>query len=567
MARIGQMYPQVEPGAAALIDLGVAAAPARASAARALDLCHRLRVGALDLGGGRLAREVDLARVVHWDLGALPAASVCWTGLPTVDGRASEIDVRRHLLAGAAMVAVRDGRRIVGIVERERADLPRAIGSAAARLDHGKSRADEATLWLLRVAGEVGAALGTPAYAVGGFVRDLLLDRVAPDVDIAVEGNGIAFARRLAAETGGKVSVHAGFGTASIDGASAAGAGLPRVDVASARTERYERPGALPIVRAAALEDDAARRDFTINAMAIALAPSSFGELIDPRGGRRDLGRRLLRPLHPLSFVEDPTRIFRLARYAARLGFGLAPEARAAIALALRAGRYPALSGQRLRAEIELIAAERAGARALERLAAWNALTLWAPGLRVREGLAGRLRAVPRLLALERNDETRLDAADAALVALLAGQPPRLAEAALDRLAITGMPRRALTEALGARGLARQLGAAARASAVAGLLDQRPSAVLLGAWLAGGRRARRRIEWYLREGRATRPALSGDALIALGVPRGPAVGAGLAMLRRQRLDGEVNNAGQERRSVRRWLGERGVDSIAARKEA
>ena len=100
------------------------------------------------------------------------------------------------------------------------------------------------------------------------------------------------------------------------------------------------------------------RRDFTINAMALVLAPSGFGRLVDPCGGRHDLRRRVLRPLHPLSFVEDPTRLFRAARYAARLGVRFGPDGRAALALALRIGDFPALSGQRLRAEIDLLAAE-----------------------------------------------------------------------------------------------------------------------------------------------------------------------------------------------------------------
>src|SRR5262249_34393683 len=155
---------------------------------------------------------------------------------------------------------------------------------------------------------------------------------------------------------------HKAFGTASIEGGRGpGGAPLGRIDVASARTERYDTPGALPIVSPATIEHDLRRRDFSVNALAVALGPSSFGRLTDPLGGRLDLGKRRLRPLHPLSFVEDPTRIFRSARYSARLGFRLVGLK--TLRLALAVGEYPALSGKRLRAEVDLMAAEPSGSR------------------------------------------------------------------------------------------------------------------------------------------------------------------------------------------------------------
>ena len=185
-------------------------------------------------------------------------------------------------------------------------DLVRPEISVLGRLDRAGDRQSEARLWLLRVAGKLGEGMGAPAYAVGGFVRDLLLGGAAspglspapaslpppslPDVDLVVEGDGIAFARRLAEEIGGTVLVHGGFGTASIEaGHAPAGAGLDaialgRVDVASARREDYEAPGALPVVTSAPLCEDLRRRDFSVNAMAMALAPDRFGRLLDPLG-------------------------------------------------------------------------------------------------------------------------------------------------------------------------------------------------------------------------------------------------------------------------------------------
>ena len=145
------------------------------------------------------------------------------------------------------MVLVCEGRRVVGVIERARAGgVDGAAMSLASRLECVQSREDEARLWLLGVAGKLGERMGSPAYAVGGFVRDLMLGRAALDIDLVVEGDGIAFARRLSEETGGVLTVHEGFGTASI--AHAGDAPLPTVDVASSRREHYTRAGALPVV-------------------------------------------------------------------------------------------------------------------------------------------------------------------------------------------------------------------------------------------------------------------------------------------------------------------------------
>jgi tRNA nucleotidyltransferase (CCA-adding enzyme) len=364
------------------------------------------------------------------------------------------------------------------------------------------------------------------------------------------------------------LTVHEGFGTASIAGAATAGdATLPRVDVASSRRERYERPGALPRVSPGDLADDLMRRDFTINAMALVLAPSGFGRLVDPCGGRHDLRRRVLRPLHPLSFVEDPTRLFRAARYAARLGARFGRDGRAALALALRIGDFPALSGQRLRAEIDLLAAESPATGAFDRALRWQLLRLWDRRFRVAGGVRAHLRAVRRFEERARAAGAAVDGSDLTLLALLAGQPTRVVAACLDRLAVTGEPRRALAAAVAGRGLGERLARTTRPSAIADMLDHLSATVLAGAWLLAPVATRRRIEWFLRDGRAARPILSGEDLIAFGVPRGPAVGRYLRRLRRQRLDGAVKTAGDEYENLRLWLGHPDPATVPARKEA
>ena len=557
MARAGASYPQVEPGTAALMDTRISAAPLRQSVGRALDLCRATGARALVLGRGRLVREVDLARAAGWSLHAVPAAALAWRDLPSVDVAASEIDVRRIFLAGAPIVLVRAGPRVVGSIDGESTGLARPALSVGARLEHPESRQGEARLWLLRLAGKVGEGMGAAVFAVGGFVRDLLLGRSAPDVDLVVAGDGVVFARRLAEEVGGSLSVHTAFGTASIEGGAAGGAPLGRVDVASARRERYEAPGALPAVSPAGILEDLGRRDFSVNAMAVALAPSAFGRLSDPFGGQRDLRQRLLRPLHPLSFVEDPTRIFRAARYGARLGMSLGVSGRAALGLALRVGDFPALSGHRLRVEIDLLAAEATARLAFERLLAWRAFKIWHGEYRASERSRRHIRSAERFRGWARKTGIAVDGGDLALVALLGDQRRRVVGGCLERLAVSGEPRAILEAAVAVRPLVRRLDRARRPSEVAEVLRPSPVTVLAGAWLKATRRARRRVEWFLSEGRAARPLLSGDEVVALGVPRGPAVGECLAALRRFRLDGMAASIARERAYVRRWLRDSG----------
>ena len=559
MARAGHAYPQVEPGVAALADRRVVSAPGRPTVGAALARARAAGARFVALGPGRAARTSELARAGDWGLARRPARATAWRDLPTLSERAGEIEARRHLLAGAPLVLVRRAGRVVGVVDGERVALASPESSVLARLERAVDRPGEGRLWLLRAAGKIGEGLGMPVYAVGGFVRDLLLgvpaDAGLPDVDLVVEGDGIAFARRLGEEIGGTLLVHGGFGTASIEAGHApaavglAGAPLGRVDVASARRERYAAAGALPEVTAAPLEEDLRRRDISVNAMAVALVPDRFGLLLDPLGGQRDVRARRLRSLRPLAFVEDPTRIIRAARYAARLG--LRPDAAtlAGIRLAVECAPYPALSGQRLWREIELTAAEPRARRAFELLVRWKATSIW----NIDGARASRLAAPERLIRWARAAGVAVDPAELVLSALLIGRPPAAIVRALDRLALTGLPRANVEAAALAAPLARRLEARRlQPSAIDRMLRAVPAPALLGAWLRAGERGRRRIQWFLARGRAVRPRLSGGELLALGVPRGPRVGATLERLRRLRLDGVLGSLAEERALVKEW---------------
>jgi len=549
-------YPQVEPRAAALMDRRVVTVPASRRVADALRTALRTESELVVLGAGRAVRRRELERAVEWGLGALDVTAVSWEGLPTVSEDASEIVVRRLVLDGVPMILVRSGRAMVGVVDAARIEVARPTQSVVERLDRLEHEDADASVWLLRVAGKAGEALGMPVFAVGGFVRDLLLGHTAPDVDLMVEGDGVAFARRLHEEVGGRLVIHAAFKTASIEGAAGRSRRpIARIDIASARRERYEAPGALPSVSEASVHDDLIRRDFSVNAMAIALQPSAFGHLLDPLGGQRDLARRALRPLHPLSFVEDPTRIFRAARYAARLGFRLDRLGTRALTVALHVGSYPALSGQRLRAELELMAGERRGFAGLVRLLEWNAFRLWDRDFRASAASVRHVRAAAQLCRWSSQSKIEIDATELAAIALLVDQRTDVVTRCLARLALTGERSERLRTATTAGPLARRLDGPnwRRPSQLAETLRALAPQVLAGAWLRGGRMARRRIQWFWSRARDMRPLLSGDEVVALGVPRGPRVGECLMRLRQLQLDLAVTTRRRARQWVTQWV--------------
>ncbi len=209
---------------------------------------------------------------------------------------------------------------------------------------------------ILEHVGRIAETQGMSAYAVGGCVRDWLLGiRDSLDLDVTVEGQGIAVARAVAQTLGGSLTVHEQFGTASLRRPGRRGS---RVDFASCRKETYARPAAYPKVTAGTIDDDLLRRDFTVNAMALALHPGWFGQLVDPFQGARDLDRKILRMLHDRSFVDDPSRILRGVRFAKR--FGLRWEARTAAAArtAIAHGALGWLNAGRLRRELERMCEE-----------------------------------------------------------------------------------------------------------------------------------------------------------------------------------------------------------------
>jgi tRNA nucleotidyltransferase (CCA-adding enzyme) len=216
---------------------------------------------------------------------------------------------------------------------------------------------------VLLEAGILAREMGVRAYIVGGVVRDVLMGLQSVDVDIVAEGKGIRFARSLAGRLRARVKSYEKFGTATLTFPEGT-----KVDIATARTEIYERPAALPRVTPGSIRDDMSRRDFTINAMAVSLMPGEFGRLLDDFGGTRDIRERHIRALHERSFIDDPTRIFRAVRFEKRLDFRIVRSTEQWIAEALSRPVLEELEDYRVATELRLILGEPDPAGTLKRL-------------------------------------------------------------------------------------------------------------------------------------------------------------------------------------------------------
>ena len=220
---------------------------------------------------------------------------------------------------------------------------------------------------------------GLPLYIVGGSVRDLVLGHRLNDFDLTLEGNAIALARSLASKHGGTITAHTKFGTANWLLPDHLKIDHPTLDLISARSETYKHPAALPTVKLGSIADDLRRRDFTINALAVRLDDAQFGELRDDLNGMDDLQKGIIRVLHPRSFIDDPTRMYRAIRYEGRYGFKIAEGTLALIAEAR--AFVERLSAQRIRHELDLILEEPNAVSMLKRLDELELLSIIHPAL------------------------------------------------------------------------------------------------------------------------------------------------------------------------------------------
>jgi tRNA nucleotidyltransferase (CCA-adding enzyme) len=271
-------------------------------------------------------------------------------------------------------------------------------GSAHARtrnvIRFMKERLSADLIGRLQQIGEVADGIGCEAFVVGGFVRDLFLYRKNEDLDIVIEGEGISFARKYASLVGARIHTHEKFGTAVIifpDGF--------KIDVASARMEYYKFPAALPVVEMSSIKLDLYRRDFTINTLAIHLNLDKFGTLIDFFAARKDLKEKIIRILHNLSFVEDPTRVFRAIRFEQRFDFTIGKLTAGLISNAVSMDFFRGLSGKRVFTELRLIMEEKNPVTAIIRLNDFNLLKVIHPSITLDKNFISLLTSVNEVLS------------------------------------------------------------------------------------------------------------------------------------------------------------------------
>ncbi|MBM3128575.1 MAG: CBS domain-containing protein [Chloroflexi bacterium] len=460
-------------------------------------------------------------------------------------------------------------QRIIGIVTRT--DLIKPWSQPrASRAQEMAMRLEQwlppELLALLRDASQIARELGFSLYVVGGFVRDLLLNQPTLDLDLVVEGNAIALAQALQRKYGGRVHGHTRFGTAKwmlgpmTDDRrptteiplSSLIAHLSSLDFSTARTEFYAHPSALPEVETSSLKQDLHRRDFTINTLALCLDPERYGQLLDPFGGEADLQRGIVRVLHNLSFIEDPTRILRAARFEQRFAFKIEPRTARLIGDAL--AMFARVSDERVRHEFNLIFRESEPEKALARARDLGALAAIFPALDFTDWHARKF-AQARQIAARPSALTYLG--------LLAYHlPPSQAKEFCRRLRMTNAEIEPLLQLLALRAeVEPRLAVEALApSALYRLLaDYSDTALEIFAIATDDDRARERVALFRTHLRAIAPELTGDDLRRMGIPPGPQYRDILARLRDARLDGVISTREQEVEIVNRGQGSGGAD--------
>jgi tRNA nucleotidyltransferase (CCA-adding enzyme) len=518
---------------------------------------------------GILSRQM-IDKGIYHGLEKVPVRDFMSTEFKTVGPGATLAEIQEHVVdQQQRLVPVVEDDKVMGVVTRK--DLLNVMLNDPSRIPsdlydstheaENKRRKNVANVMgeqlprsiylLLQDLGKVAESLGYRAYAVGGFIRDLLLRRPNLDIDIVVEGDGIEFAKEFAARYGLRVRPHKKFGTAVLifpDGF--------KIDVATARLEYYRYPAALPTVELSSLKLDLYRRDFTINTLAVEVNPGRFGHLIDFFGGQRDLKERAIRVLHNFSFVEDPTRVFRAIRFEQRFGFRMGRHTSKLIENTVRMNLPVKLSGRRLTNELKLILSEEAPGPALQRLDEFGLFPFIHPQITYGPGMDRLLEEIRAVLAWHSLSFLG-NGWNKWLVYLLA-----LVDG-LDAVGLDEFCRRlefspTLTAWL-------QEGRAKAIKAGQGLYrkpDPKPSDIyqLLAdldvEWLlfmmakTQQEATRRAISFFFRKLKEVKPALRGRDLVEMGIPPGPIYREILDRLLEGRLNGELASREEEIAFVR-----------------
>lgn len=429
-----------------------------------------------------------------------------------------------------------------------------------------RDRLPKDVLDILEKAGALGRSRQTPVYVVGGFVRDLLLKTPNHDIDLVVEGDGIGFARAFAGVLGGRVRVHKKFLT-SVVIFPGAGGKEERVDVATARLEYYESPAALPTVEHSSIKMDLYRRDFTINALAIRLDCEPMGEIVDFFGGQKDIRDRVIRVLHTLSFVEDPTRCLRAVRFEQRYHFRIGPATEKLIKNDVSLKLLDKLSPSRLFNEFEHICAEETAILCIRRLHELGILQAIHPQLSINPDRKEMLIRTAKVMAWYRllyiDEEMR-----PWLVYFLVLCSSLTYAVTLEVFRRLGIPPALKNEVLGCREKARSLRSSLkrltatpgfRVSALCAML--RPLPVEFVLYLMADMEVpetRRALSRYITVWRTEKPGADGSDLKKLGLAPGPAYGVILQRLLEAKLDGTAASP-EEQLALARQLAAQAMD--------
>ncbi len=503
-------------------------------------------------------------RALYHGLGASPVGDFMTEEFQTVRAGASVEEVREIFIGyGQRLIPVLKDKKVVGVLTRTdilkllQEELRERPGAGVKKRGLKNLMRERLPSWLLEILKEMGEtadSLGSTAYVVGGFVRDLLLRRENLDVDIVIEGgDGITFAREYARRRGLRVRAHKRFKTAVLifpDGFN--------IDVATARLEYYERPGALPTIEQSSLKLDLYRRDFIINTLAVELNPKRFGALTDFFGAQRDLKEKKIRALHSLSFVEDPTRAFRAVRFSEKFGFKIDAHTLNLIKNAVKLNVFAHLSGPRLLDELRHILEEETAAKSVKRLHELGLLPLVHKKI-TWNGESEKLfeRAVKTL-----EWHRLLFTGEKALgwlvlfLAMTDALTEREFSALTTRLSVEGKRARAVVETRseGLRALKKINSGVLKKSEIYELLKPVPvETVIYLMAKAGSEGVKRALSSFITKSKETETILKGNDLTPLGVKPGPEMGTILKALLYGKIDGTVVTREDEVEFVKEYI--------------
>ncbi len=523
--------------------------------AEAMVTCQRYRQsGILVLEEGHLRGVVnreDLDKALGHGLDQAPVKAVMAFEVAVCTPATTLPELRRMLVdSPSGRIAVIEGKEVVGVVTR--GDLLAALGLREEPASMGEAdlvdelEKLEALAPLREAIATIGGAF-EGIYLVGGSVRDVLLGTKGFDIDIAVEGDAIGLARELARLLRGRIRAHEKFGTAVVLYNERA-----RVDVVTTRTEFYDAPAALPSVEHASIREDLFRRDFTVNAMAVSLKAEDFGRLVDPFGGRRDIAERRLRVLHNLSFVDDPTRIFRAVRYESRLGFRMDEHAAQLARSCVEMGLFDDLSSARLRDELIAILDEPDAPHSILRLAEIGVAAAVHPHLAADEEAAALVERVHDLCARYAPELPRWRPGLAVLARRL---PTYELYSWLGRLRLRRRDIEKIVAAVVfAPRLVDRLQREISPAEIVSLIDPvAPDAPLV----ALAMRDLPALAEYFERLRGIELEIDGGDLVELGLEQSPRVGEILAELRRRKLNGVLAGREAELEAAKSLIAEAG----------